>query len=135
MAATERTVLSAGLVINALLRSSEAVGAFFEGEPRIYPVVSMTEDEFPCIAYARTGLAGVPVKSRHQAETGTVSVQVYSRSYAEAVVLAEAVRDTLDGSQYRDEELYMRMCTLVDASEDAFTNGVYVEELIFEVKI
>lgn len=135
MDAAERTVLSAGLVVNALLRQSQRIQDLFGGAPRIYPVVSMTEDNFPCIAYARTSLVTEGVKTGRPADTAEVSVQVYSRSYAEAVVMAEAVRAALEGAEWDDGELRLRGCWLADATEDAMANGVYLEELIFEVKL
>ena len=157
MAAGKHTVLSAGLVINAVLSADEDIRSLIsDGEPadevnsglpdesadeidahrlRLYPVISQVEDRFPCIVYARESAESEPVKTGSPARNVQMSVQVYSRDYAESVVLAELVLDALDGRQYDDGVIRRYSCRLADSLEAAFDTGIYMQELIFDIRI
>ena len=157
MAAGKHTILSAGLVINAMLSADEDIRSLIsDGEPadevnseslgesvdevnapclRLYPVISQVEDRFPCIVYARESAESESVKTGSPARNVQMSVQVYSRDYTESVVLAELVLNALDGRQYDDGVIRMYSCRMTDSSEAAFESGIYMQELIFDIKI
>lgn len=153
MGVCRHTILSAGLVINAVLSADEDIRSFISDDEvdigslgdtsdeveaprlRLYPVISQVEDRFPCIVYSRESVESEPVKFGIPARSAQMSVQVYSRDYTESVVLAELVLAALEGRQYDDGVIRMYSCLMSDSSEAAFESGIYMQELIFDIKI
>ena len=132
----KRTILSGGLFINLLLEDSEALRAVMGAEPRIFPVASMEEEAFPCISYRREGLESGEVKTGEPPRGGTWAVTCWSRDYVESLDMAEAVTEALHSKRaVLENGLVMRYCALVDATETAYENGVYAQELIFRIRI
>lgn len=165
MAVVRHTILSAGLVINAILSADEDIRSLISEDPvhnnydpdpdvivfgddeeessaeintprlRLYPVISQLEDRFPCVVYSRVGAESGPVKVGTPPRSVQMSVQVYSRDYTESVVLAELVLAALDNRTYDDGTIRMYSCRMTDSSEAAFETGIYMQELIFDIKI
>lgn len=132
----KRTILSGGLFINLVLANSDELRAVMGDNPRIFPVASMEEEDFPCVSYTREGLETTGTKGTEPARGGTWSVTCWSRDYVESLNMAEAVAEALDGTRVQlDNGLTMRYCALVDATETAYENGVYAQEMIFMIRI
>jgi len=127
------TSLSYGKLLYAALNDSEAIKGRVT---KIFPVV-VDKAVCPYIAFARqrheremmktgTGVAG--------ADTVEVEIDCFAAHYADAVELAEAVVEQLDGLQYRQDDLYMRACSWTDAFEE-FANDAYKIGLMFHLKV
>lgn len=129
--AVNKTSLSAGEIIRAILTSSEEVT---RRVTKIFPVVEASA-ELPYITYRRTQFESIPTKSTHHvADTVSIEVLCYTAKYTEGVELAEAVRNVLDGAQKEGDDICMRSCSLV-AGEEAWQNDAYIQQLEFSVKI
>ena len=145
MAVVRHTILSAGLVIYAILSADDDIRSLIsDSDPadevnkprlRLYPVISQLEDKFPCVVYSRVGAESGPVKVGTPPRTVQMSVQVYSRDYIESVILAELVLAALDNRTYDDGIIRMYSCRMTDSSEAAFETGIYMQELIFNINI
>lgn len=125
-----KTSISAGLALAKILWEDQAVSGRVT---RIFPV-AIDSAELPFIVFRTVGLEQEAVKSGAGADTAQVEVMCCAEGYEEAVELAEAVRGSLDGVSYSDEEIRMRGCRLSD--HDEFWEGdAYVERLVFDIRI
>lgn len=125
-----RTSLSAGEIIRAVLTQDEAVSKL---TTKVFPVVA-DEARLPYIVYRRSNLEQVAAKTLRGADTVGIEILCYTEQYTPGVELAEAVRAALDGRQAEIDGLVMRSCFLTD-SEEAWQDDAFVQQLIFTVKI
>lgn len=129
--AVNRTSLSAGAVIRAVLLENEEVT---KRTSKIYPVVT-DQAELPYILYRRSALEVNPQKS---GQPGSDSVQMevlcFTARYSDSVELAEAVRGALDFVTATYEGQTLRSCYLVE-SEESFESDAYIQQLVFNIKI
>lgn len=129
--AASKTSLSAGSILYGMLTANEDVMAKVTA---IFPVVT-DEAILPYILYRRSALKHDPIKAPNPgADTVTMEIICYTENYSDSVELAEAVRAALDGKQGKQDELVMRSCKIVDASED-YGDDAYAQVLSFEIKI
>ena len=124
------TSLSAGIVIYDILSSDTDIAA---AVTKIFPVV-VDDAELPYIAYRRGKMEQVSVKSGAGADTVTVEVLCFGKTYTESIGIAELVRAALDHVQHTVGGLTMRSCTLTDA-EELWQDDAYVQSLTFTIRI
>lgn len=124
-----RTILSAGLLVNALLRTLPEVN--------VYPVMAPAEGEFPALVYRRADMAAHQVKDGRPADTSYIEMEIWTRSYAEGIDIAEKVRALFDNRRTLNETagLYMRSCFLDNAYENGTQEGLFVQYLRFVIKV
>jgi hypothetical protein len=127
--AANKTSLSAGEIIRAVLTSDETVMGIVT---KVFPVAT-DEAKLPYVMYRRAHMEQVPTKGIG-ADTVGIEVTCYAEQYTQSVELAEAVRAALDGKQASIDGLSMRSCHLTD-SEEAWEDDAYVQQLIFTIKI
>lgn len=130
MAVNNRTSLSAGKVIRALLLSSKEVTDITSN---IFPVAT-DKAVLPYVLYRRASLAQLANNTRNHSDSTSIEITCFSDTYTRGLDLAEAVRGALDGEQGETDGLVMRSCMLVDG-EEAWQDDAYVQQLVFEVKI
>lgn len=129
--AVNKTSLSAGSIIRAILLEDPAVNAMTKN---IFPIV-IDKAILPYILYRRTALEHNPSKAKQPgADTVQIEVLCFTAKYKEGIIMAEAVRKALDYVQGEADGLAMRSCTLVD-SEEAWQDDAFVQQLVFSVKI
>ena len=128
--AQNKSSLSAGEIIRAVLTQDEAVSAL---TTKVFPVVA-DEARLPYIVYRRSNLEQTALKSTHNADTVGIEVLCFTEQYTQGVELAEAVRAALDGTQAVLDGLVMRSCYLTD-SEEAWQDDAFVQQLVFTIKI
>lgn len=128
--AQNKSSLSAGEIIRAVLTQDEAVSAL---TTKVFPVVA-DEARLPYIVYRRSNFEQTPLKSTHGADTVGIEVLCFTEQYTQGVELAEAVRAALDGKQAESDGLVMRSCYLTD-SEEAWQDDAFVQQLVFTIKI
>ena len=132
----ERSIQSGGLFIDQLLKASEVLRAVMGDNPRIFPVMSMEEETYPCINYTREDINTTGVKGEEPPMEGTWEVTCWSRDYVQSLDMVEAVKMALHGKRARlDCGLTMRYCALISSTETAYENGVYAQEMIFMIRI
>lgn len=127
--AANKTSLSAGEIIRAVLTSDETVMGIVT---KVFPVAT-DEARLPYVMYRRANMEQVPSKG-FGADTVGIEVTCYAEQYTQSVELAEAVRAALDGKQAEIDGLRMRSCVLTD-SEEAWEDDAYVQQLVFTIKI
>lgn len=127
--AVNKTSLSAGEIIRAVLTSDETVMGIVT---KVFPVAT-DEARLPYVMYRRANIEQVPSKGLG-ADTVGIEVTCYTEQYTQGVELAEAVRAALDGKQAEIDGLRMRSCVLTD-SEEAWEDDAYVQQLVFTIKI
>lgn len=125
-----KTIISAGEIINDILVNDENVKSI---TMKVYPVATDTAI-LPYIIYRRTNIQQAAVKCNTGADTATMELSCYARTYFEGVILAEAVYEALDGAQKNKNGMILRSCMLVEASED-WIDDAYLQQLIFNIKI
>lgn len=128
--AANKTSLSAGEIVHAVLRESPEVREITDN---VFPIIA-DKAELPYIVYRRSALEPVPQKSAPANDAVEIEVLCYGRSYDESVRLAEAVRGALDHRSAETEDLRARSILLVDASE-FFEADAWAQQLVFRVKI
>ena len=129
--AANKTCLSAGIVINDILRSDETVKNIVTD---VFPVMSTEAALLPYVVYRRTQKNTEPVKTGRPADTTYVEVICFAKSYGESINLAEAVRAALDGKEYSKNGLNMRHCMMTD-SEEGYDSDAYLQQLVFEIRM
>lgn len=129
--AVNRTSLSAGAVIRAVLLQDEEVN---KRTTKIFPVAT-DQAELPYILYRRSALEVNPQKSG-QPGSDLVQMEVlcFTARYSEGVELAEAVRSALDFVTATHEGQTLRSCYLAE-SEETFEADAYIQQLVFNIKI
>jgi hypothetical protein len=127
-----KTSLSVGEVIREILMESKDVTDITE---EIFPVVT-EEAELPYIYYVRTGIEANRTKTKDcPAEGAIVEVNCLAATHDEALTLAEAVRDALDGvSGVTSDGRHLRRSELTNASQ-TFSDDAYIEVLTFKLMI
>lgn len=125
-----KTSLSAGEIILSLLTKNSELKRM--GLTKIFPVVADTA-KLPYISYRRTSLEPLALKNGN-ADTVNIEVLCFSDTYAGGVMLAEQVRNILDGAQGEANGIKMRSC-LLSASEEDWQNDAFVQQLVFTIKI
>lgn len=127
----KKTALSAGEIIRKILAEDKEVKRI---ATKVFPV-AIDKAILPYVAYRRVGIEHNPLKMGHTgADTAEIEINCYADTYERSIELAEAVRAALDYEQYRGEEMILRSCTMINASE-VFDNDAYVQGLVFRVQI
>lgn len=124
-----RTILSAGLPIRAMLLGNAELGKMVT---KIYPIF-VKEAILPYIVYNRVSLMQDVTKSGG-ADTANIDVDCYAASYEESIKIAEIVRSTLEFQTGEQDGVRIRRCFLVDSTE-AYADDAFLQRLRFQVKI
>lgn len=128
--AVNKTSLSAGLIIRAILMEDAEVAARIN---KIFPIGTDSAD-LPYLVYRRVDFAAGAVKTGHNPDEVQIEVLCCAAGYGESVELAEAVRQALDNVSGEHDGMTMRGCRLT-GGEELQINEAYVQQLIFTVKI
>lgn len=127
----KKTALSAGEIIRKILAEDKEVKRI---ATKVFPV-AIDKAILPYVAYRRVRIEHNPLKTGHTgADTAEIEINCYADTYEKSIILAEAVRAALDYKQYGGEEMTLRSCTMINASE-AFDSDAYVQGLVFRVQI
>lgn len=123
----QRSVISAGVVISALLKEALACD--------VIPVVlSVGSVKLPCAVYRVSGLENTPAKGVRGSDMALVEIACMGSRYSEAVELAERVRAALENRQSEINGLKMRSCTLADI-DNTWADDAYEVLLTFAVRM
>lgn len=127
-----KNALSINKYINKFLTDSEEVTKLVEVS-NIRPLV-LAPTEFPYISFMHSNISSEYTKDGWAEDTTEVVIICVSDDYGQTVDIAEAVRELLENSVYKDEDIYISQIRFSGATEDQIEN-VFVQRLTFAVKV
>ena len=102
---------------------------------RIFPLLQPDTLAFPYIVHSRTGIVVEYTKDVHfgfgWTNTINYTVKCASDDYVQCIELANAVRHALEGTRYRDDDIFIHPIKLLSVAEYTTDDDAFVEELIF----
>lgn len=131
-------------LVNALKQDGDVTALV--NQNAIYPLIkTLGEFPLPSISVTKVGWQGTrtkagivlpPFNSTISAETLTIAVNIYSKSYDLSNEIAEAVINTLDGKSFTVNGFTLQSCELSSISENVIGSdvNVYSQSLTFIVK-
>ena len=127
-----KNALSINKYINKFLTESEAVTELVKVS-NIRPLV-LAPTTFPYISFMHGNINSEYTKDGWSEDTTEVVIICVSDDYGQTVDIAEAVRELLENSVYKDEDIYISQIRFSGATEDQIEN-VFVQRLSFNVKV
>lgn len=134
--AKKLTSISAGLAVREVLL--EALGDRVSG---VFPVTIEQDAAMPYIVYYRMGVNDTPTKEVNAFDICDIQIDVWTKSYAEGVAIAEDVRSAIAGQElsYVDDNdstrrLKVGCSNLIDCDESA-RPGAFRQGLTIRCKI
>lgn len=127
-----------GLSIHQHLRDALLSSASLRSRvgERIYSIAAVNGTTYPFVLCTRTAVAPDYTKDGWNSDLVTVAIEVVSRSSAEAVAIAEDVREALEESVIEHLDYTVSETMLVSATEGYdLDTDTYVEALQFSIKI
>lgn len=124
-----KTSLSSGISVYSALSKDTKLKKVC---PRIYPVLSLEEENLPYITYTRTASALDGNKSAKR-DDFTFEISCFAETYAAAVDIAELARDTLEGQTLISDALVTSFIQMQTATE-SWQDGAYIITLSFRAK-
>lgn len=131
-------MLNIGLAVFHLLTNSADVTQYVGDN--IFPLVVPNADEdgenvpFPFITFSRSGIDPEYAKDYDQSDTVNVSVDIWSRSYKESVLIATAVRKALEAKRGEWAGVRVQDSGMTSADESFDPKGYYGQTLYFEFR-
>lgn len=128
-------------ILSFLENSSEVTDILGNDQHKIFPLIQPSSLTYPYIVFSRSSLNVEYTKDVYigagfgWTNTVTVTIKCVSDEYDVALELANAVRHTLEGLSYKDENINIDIITLSSALEYPFDAESFVQELIFEVSV
>jgi len=106
---------------------------------RIFPLLQPDNLTFPFIVHSRTGITVNYTKDLPLGfgwyNTVNYTVSCVSDDYVQCIELANAVRHSLEGYQWKDEDIYIHPIQLLTVAEYTTDNDAFVEELQFQCMV
>ena len=131
-AESDRSSISAGMIIHRLLSESEDVSAM---ATKIFPVCITDEKAvLPYIVYRCVKQEPTPAKPQKGYDSCLMAVDCLGDLYSTAVELAESVRSALENGECTADGITLSSCLMTDR-EEFYEADAYVERLIFTVCI
>lgn len=125
------TIISAGLAIREVLASDQNLNLALRGQ--IYPVMA-DEATAPYICYNMTGVEQGNAKGYDGPATGIFEMAVYAKTYLEACVIAERVRELLHNYSGTAAGLVVRSSAITNCV-DGYDADAYVKVLTLTLKV
>ena len=86
---------------------------------RIYPIViPLGVDTYPFICYDMSGGTGEQTKDGVLDDVATVNIAVIAKTYEEAIIIGNAVRYSLEGSEAEYERFAVTECSNVTYNDE-----------------
>ena len=128
--------------ILSFLENSEAVTEILgSDEHKIFPLIQPDSLTFPYIVFQRSSVYPQYTKDLYigagfgWTNTVNVIIKCVSNDYIESVELANAVRNTLEGRSYADEDIKIDPIQLSSATEYTNDVDVLIQDLTFEISV
>lgn len=130
-------MIKIGIAINEILRNAEAFTEIVQPD-NIFPSVAPdwlndSSVYFPFVVYERDKIA--PNYAKHSLEHGETffSIHIFSKTYAQAVEIAQVVREKLELLRGTFAGVEINEIRLKDVNE-TFLEGVFIQKLDFTAK-
>lgn len=130
MATTNSLLL--GKHIYKILSEDETIGGYVG--KKIFPIVVESGTKYPFIVFTRTSVNSEFSKDGIIKDLVTVEINCVTATYLEGCNIANAVRNLLDCSWYKSEELFISQIRLSNVVE-AYQDDAYVQTLTFTFQI
>ena len=134
----DNTLLISKYIQKALEDSQEVKTILGNDEHKIFPLLQPDTLAFPFIVHSRQSLNVTYTKDivLGMGWTNTIQyvVTCVSNEYIQCIELANAVRHTLEGFYYKDENIRINPIMLQNVSEYTVENDAFVEELTFTIQ-
>jgi hypothetical protein len=127
-----KNALSINKYINKFLTESDKITELVKVS-NIRPLV-LAPTDFPYISFMHSNISSEYTKDGWSEDTTEVVIICVSDDYGQTVDIAEAVRELLENSIYKDDDIYISQIRFSGASEDQIEN-VFVQRLTFNVKV
>lgn len=128
--------------ILSFLENSELVTEILGSDAhKIFPLIQPDSLTFPYIVFQRSSVIPEYTKDLYLgAEVGwtnnvNVVIKCISDEYDEGLLLANAVRNTLEGKSYSDNDIQIDIIQLASAVEYTLETDAFVQELTFEISV
>ena len=119
----------AGKYLRKIMVENAELAALIDTK-KIYPLIANADTTFPFIVYSRTNLMPLYTKDFLTENQVTFAVIVVSDKYAESLDLANAVRHSLEGYRYRDENIDINPIKLESIYEETLEDA-YIQRMSF----
>ena len=126
------TSLLLGKYIYRILSEDETISGYVG--KKIFPIVVESGTQYPYIVFTRTSINTNFSKDGIIKDIVNVEINCVTDKYLEGCVIANAVRNLLDCSWYKSEELFISQIRLSNVVE-AYQNDDYIQTLTFEFQI
>ena len=126
--------------VQAILEENEEVKSILgTNQHKIFPLLQPEQLTFPFIVHARTSLTTHYTKNLPfgfgWTNDVTYTVNCVSNDYIQCIELANAVRHSMEGYQWKDENIHIEPIQLQQVSEYTIDDTTFVEELQFKLQI
>ena len=101
---------------------------------KIFPLIANLETTFPFIVYSRNSVVPEYTKGGIVEDIINLEIICVSTSYIESIEIANLVRRTLEMVRYKDDDMIINQCRLLDVAEN-YQDDAYTQTLIFEIRI
>ena len=130
MATTNSLLL--GKYIHKILSEDETISGYVG--KKIFPIVVESGTKYPFIVFTRTSINANFSKDGIIKDTVNVEINCVTDTYLEGCNIANAVRNLLDCSWYKTEELFISQIRLTNVVE-AYQDDAYIQTLTFTFQI
>lgn len=131
-------MLNIGLAVNYLLKNNPDITA--QLGDNIFPLGVPNVDEngsnvkYPLIIYARSGIDPDYYKDLSKKDAVSVTIDIWAKSYKQAVEIATDVRSTLENKQGTFAGVRIQDSEMISANEAFDLPGYYGQILTFEFR-
>lgn len=128
-------------ILNFLENSELVTEIIGSDEHKIFPLIQPESLTFPYIVFQRSSVIPEYTKDLYLGagigwtNTVNVTIKCISDEYDESLLLANAVRNTLEGKSYSDADINIDIIQLVSATEYTTDIDIFIQELTFEIPV
>jgi hypothetical protein len=130
MATTNSLLL--GKHIYKILSESEAISGYVGN--KIFPIVVESGTKYPFIVFTRSSIDTSFSKDGIIKDIVKVEINCVTATYLDGCIIANEVRNLLDCSTYKTEELFISQIRLSNVVE-AYQDDAYIQTLTFDFHI
>ena len=127
--------------IQAILEESEEIKAILGNDQhKIFPLLQPAELSFPFIVHSRNSITVQYTKDIEYTNFGWTNEIIYivtcvSNDYIQCIELANAVRHTLEGYRWKEEDFFIHPIEVLNISEYTTETDTFVEEIQFKIQM
>lgn len=101
---------------------------------KIFPLLANADTTFPFITYLRVNLTPIYTKNMLSDNNTSFIVRVVSDKYEQSLDIANAVRHSLEGYRYKDENINIYPIKLDSVTEQSLDDA-YIQNMTFSFSV